>query len=241
MGFDIEEEEIFEEPCSLKEYLSQPIRLSGITFKRIAFKPKLTHWFIVLLLSSAFVMLSSYLAVQKINFQIVAGPQLPEEAVQAAGELMESIAKNPAIIFLGVFVSSLVIQIIISLIYYLLIRASGRKAGFLSSLLIIGLTNIPTIVSGILQSYLALNMPEVTVILNLSEQKGLLGGPSVGNMGISMDSTVIGMILSVWSLIILYSACRSGFNLSKGRAVLSSVIAWLIMLLPSIYSLLMIL
>ncbi len=241
MSFDIEEEEIFEESCSLKEYLSQPIRFSEIVFRKIAFKPKLTHWFIALLLSSVFVTLSSYLAVQKMNFQIVAGPQLPEEAVQAAGKLMELIAKNPAVIFLGAFISSLVIQIIVSLLYYLLIRISGRKVGFLSSLLMIGLTNIPTMVSGVLQSYLALNMPEVTITLNLSEQKGLLGGPSVGNMGTSMNSTVIGMILSVWSLVILYSACRNGFHLPKGRAVLSSVITWIIMLLPSIYSLLMIL
>lgn len=227
MGFELPEE--FEEiPYSLGDYLLQPIRLSAKIFRAIVIKPKLKYWIIALLVGSLFTWLGTWMLYQKIEINIIGGGSIPEEALQAAEGLFNVLMKNPAVTFLEASLSELLMQIIVAFALFVLIKLMSGKGGFSSALMVSGLESIPSILSGLLMAYLGYIMPPVTLEINLSASS--LGGPGIGlPEDLQMQQSEMSLLISLWTAMIVYLACRYGFGIGKGKSLISSAVIWLLM------------
>ncbi len=237
MGFEISEEFEEEIPYSLTDYLLQPIRLASTVFRAMVIKPKLKYWLVALLIGSVFTGLGMWMIFQKIEINLVGGGNIPEEALEAAKEMMNAFMKNPAIIYLEALLSELFIQLVTAVILFMLVKLMSGEGGFSSSLMVAGLKNIPSILSGLLMAYIGYIMPPMRWEIDLST--GNVGGfGGVMPQGLEIQQQAINLLVSLWMVVIVYLACRYGFKMNKGRSLLTAVILWIVLNFTTFLSLL---
>ncbi|GEM_PF-1445549 len=228
MGFEISEEFEEEIPYSLADYILQPIRLASTIFRAMVIKPKLKYWLVALLIGSAFTGLGMWMVFQKIEINLVGGGNIPEEALEAAKEMMNVFMKNPVIIYLEALLSELFIQLLAAVVLFVLVKLMSGEGGFSSSLMVAGLKNIPSILSGLLMAYIGYIMPPMRWEIDLSTGNvGGLGGAMP--QGLELQQQAINMLVSLWMVVIVYMACRYGFRMNKGRSLLTTVILWVVL------------
>ncbi len=228
MGFEISEEFEEEIPYSLSDYLLQPVRLASTIFRAMVIKPKLKYWLVALLIGSTFTALGMWMVFQKLDISLVGGGNIPEEALEAAKEMMNVFMKNPAIIYIEALLSELFIQVITAVILFVLVKLMSGEGGFSSSLMVAGLKNIPSILSGLLMAYIGYIMPPIRWEIDLST--GNVGGFGGGMPeGLEIQQQAINLLVSLWMVVIIYLACKYGFKMDKGRSLLTAVILWIVL------------
>ncbi len=228
MGFEISEEFEEEIPYSLSDYLLQPVRLASTIFRAMVIKPKLKYWLVALLIGSTFTALGMWMVFQKLDISLVGGGNIPEEALEAAKEMMNVFMKNPAIIYIEALLSELFIQVITAVILFVLVKLMSGEGGFSSSLMVVGLKNIPSILSGLLMAYIGYIMPPIRWEIDLST--GNVGGFGGGMPeGLEIQQQAINLLVSLWMVVIIYLACKYGFKMDKGRSLLTAVILWIVL------------
>ncbi len=239
MGFEIEEEPSEEIPYSLKDYILQPLRFDSKVFKGMSTNPKLKYWLVVLLIGSLFVTIGSYSMLRNLNIEVSVGGNIPEETVEIVKGMMDLFIKNPAVLFLESFISSLFFQAITAFILLILVKLLASSGKYSSALMVVGLSNIPSILYGILLFGLGLTMPPITWTIRITPQRGSLGGAVP--IEIASQQSILNIIISIWTLVIIYSACRQGFDMSRGKSLVTALLTWLIMMAPSLYQIISIL
>ncbi len=229
VGFEISEEFEEEIPYSLTDYILQPIKLVPKIFRAMVIRPKLKYWLIALLIGSAFTGLGMWMVFQKLEIYLVGGGNIPEEALEAAKEIMNVFMKNPAVIYFEALLSELFIQIITAVVLFILVKLMSGGGGFSSSLMVAGLKNVPSILSGILMAYIGYVMPPMRWEIDLST--GNVGGFGGGAMprGLEIQQQSINLLVSLWMIAIIYLACKYGFKMSRGRSLLAAVILWVVL------------
>jgi len=228
VGFEISEEFEEEIPYSLSDYLLQPVRLASTIFRAMVIKPKLKYWLVALLIGSTFTALGMWMVFQKLDISLVGGGNIPEEALEAAKEMMNVFMKNPAIIYIEALLSELFIQVITAVILFVLVKLMSGEGGFSSSLMVVGLKNIPSILSGLLMAYIGYIMPPIRWEIDLST--GNVGGFGGGMPeGLEIQQQAINLLVSLWMVVIIYLACKYGFKMDKGRSLLTAVILWIVL------------
>ncbi len=234
IGFEIEEEPSEEIPYSFKDYVLQPLRFSSEVFKGMSINPKLKYWLTILLISSAFVAIGNYSMLRNLNIEVSVGGNVPEETATIIRGMMELFIKNPIILFLESFISGLILQAVIALVLFILVKLFGSSGRYSSSIMIMGLSNVPSIVYGLLLFGLGLIMPPLTWTISISPQQASFGGAGLPIEVISQQS-ILSILISIWTLGIIYSACRQGFEMNRSRSLITALITWLIVIAPSLY------
>ncbi len=234
MGFEIEEEPSEEMPYSLKDYILQPLRFSSEVLKGISISPKLKYWLIILLISSAFVAIGNYSMLRNLNIEISVGGNIPEETATVVKGMMELFIKNPIILFLESFISGLILQAVIALVLFILVKLLGSSGKYSSSLMIVGLSNVPSIIYGLFLFGLGLIMPPITWTISISPRQASFGGVGLP-IEIVLQQSTLSLLISIWTLGIIYSACRQGFEMNRGKSLIAALITWLVVIAPSIY------
>ncbi len=229
MGFEISDEFGEEIPYSLSDYLLQPVRLTASTFRAMVVKPKLKYWLVALLIGSAFTGLGLWMLFQKLEIDIVAGgSNIPEEALEAAKGMMNMFLKNPAIIYVEALISELFIQVVAAVILFVLVKLMSGEGGFSAALMVMGLKNIPSILSGILLAYVGFVMPPIRWEIDISSGSAAgLGGSMPRSLEIQQGA--LNMLVSLWTVTIIYMACRHGFRMGKGSSFIAAAVMWIVL------------
>ncbi len=229
MGFEISEGFEEEIPYSLTDYILQPIKLVPNIFRAMVIRPRLKYWFVALLIGSVFTGLGMWMVFQKLEIHLVGGGNIPEEALEVAKEMMNVFMRNPAVIYLEALLSELLLQIITAVVLFILVKLMSGEGGFSSSLMVVGLKNIPSILSGILMAYIGYVMPPIRWEIDLST--GNVGGLGAGTMpqGLEIQQQAINLLVSLWMVAVVYLACKYGFKMSRGRSLLTAVILWVVL------------
>ncbi len=240
MSFEIEEEPPEEIPYSFKDYMLQPLRFSSKVFKGIYINPKLKYWLIILLISSIFTTIGSYSILRNLNIEVSVGESIPEETARVVKGMMDLFVKNPIILFLESFISSLFFQAVTAFILFILVKLLASSGKYSPALMMVGLSNIPSILYGMLLFGLGLIMPPITWTIRITPQRGSFEGAGLPTEIVSQQST-LNILISIWTLAIVYSACKQGFGMDRSRSLVAALLTWLIIIAPSLYQLISIL
>lgn len=237
MGFEIEEEPEEEVPYSFKEYLLQPVKFSSRVFRGMILNPKLKYWLLALLVGSIFITLGTYSMMQKLNIEVVVGGEIPEDTAKLVKGMMDLFMRNPAILYMESLLSNVLMQVIAGLVLQVLTKIFTGRSSFSASLMVVGLNNVPSILYGIFMWYLGSIMPEITWTIEISPNQASLGGGTAGNLPeeIVVQQSALNLMISLWTLLIFYAACRYGFKMTRGKAIATAVIAWLAINVFAIY------
>ncbi len=230
-GFDFEEEEEIEEiSYSFMDYLLAPIKFTVRTFKAVRQKPKLLYWILLLLIATAVALIPSYIQASKIEIQVV-GEGVNEEMIKMIEATQEMFMKNPAFLGITIFVSSLIIQLVGAVVYFLVSKVFGGRGSFSSHLMVIGMTSVPTIFMSLLEIPFFMTSPPVQITIDITT------GRSQGGFTVDPMVQVLSMVIALWSAAIVYYGAKYTSKLdSDKKALLVAVIIYVVMELPMLMS-----
>ncbi len=226
-GFEFEEEE--EISYSFFDYLLAPIKFSAKLFIGIRQRPKLLYWISLLIIATLIALIPSYIQATKIEVEVV-GKGMSEELIRSIKSFQEMFMKNPGFLGISIFLSSLIVQIIGAIVYFILGRVMGGRGSFSSHLMVVGMTSVPSIVQSLLEIPFMLRSPPTKFVIDLTE-----GGGHVGPSMVNPVLQVLSLVMALWSAAIIYYGARYTTKLeSSKKAALLAALLYLIMIAPVI-------
>lgn len=229
MGFEIEEVPHYEEiPYSFKDYLIQPMKLSSKVFKGIVTHPKLKYWIFAILISSIFTTAGSWFVLNKLKLIVRISEELPQITPALVEGIIETLLKNPLIIFIDSLLSEIIASLITGLIIFALTKLWASRGSFSSGIMMAGLKALPSVVYGVLLALLGFSMPEFEWMIEIGPQTGISGFGMSIPWEIFAQEFLLQLAVSIWFLIVLIAGYKNGYGMTKGKAILSSLITWLV-------------
>ncbi len=228
-GFDFEEEE--EISYGFSDYLLAPIKFASGTFKAVRQKPKLTYWIALLLIATLFALIPSYIQASKVEIKVV-GEGVSEDVIKMVEATQEMFMKNPAFLGITIFISSLIIQLVGGVVYFLISKVMGGEGSFSSHLMVVGMTSVPTIVMSLLEIPFFMTSPPIQITIDLRT------GKSQGAVASDPMLQVLSMLMALWSAAVIYYGAKYTSKLdSDEKALIVAFIMYLVLILPVILSL----
>ncbi len=229
-GFDFEEE-AEEISYGFFDYLLAPIKLATKTFKAVKQKPKLTYWIALLLIATLFALIPSYIQASKVEVKVV-GKGVSEEILKMVETTQEMFMKNPAFLGITIFISSLIIQLVGGVVYFLLSKVMGGEGSFSAHLMVVGMTSVPTMAMSLLEIPFFMTSPPIQITIDLTT------GRSKGAFVNDPMLQVLSMVMALWSAAIIYYGAKYTSKLdSDKKALIVAFIMYLVLTLPVLSSL----
>ena len=215
----------------LREFIGGAFSTDGKIFWKIKYNSRISYFLLFTAILGLVSGVASSIVMSKLHIVIVNAPSGTN--VQQVKEIMELFMKNPAVIVTSALFVSIILYLIGSLVIYLL---GGGRMPFTSVMTAMGIVAIPQIVSGLLSVPLAISSPTIYLRLDFSNPQAV--GAEFRSVQSSQINNFMAWIFIPWEALLVYMLFRKGMGLGSGRAVVLTIIAEVLRIIPQILQML---